>query len=71
MGVEQRPAHHGVARAAVPARVPAPAVTEARDVSHEDLIRAEWMTVGASRRWVRDPLPGRGLNKITEHGYSL
>jgi len=59
--VEWWPVHRGVERPAVPARVPAPAVTKARDVSHEDLIRAEWMTVGAAARWVGDPLPIRGL----------
>ena len=31
----------------MPAGVPAAAVTEARDMAHEDLIRAEWMTVRA------------------------
>jgi hypothetical protein len=44
------------------------AVTEARDVADEDLIRAEWMTVGAARRRVGDPLPGRGVNQLAQHG---
>jgi len=43
----------------VPAGVSAAA--EAGDVSDEDLIRAEDVAVGATGRWVGDPLPGRGL----------
>ena len=61
MSVKRRPVHHGVAGSAVPGGVSA-AVTEARDMTDEDLVRAERVAVGASRRWVGDPLPARGLN---------
>jgi hypothetical protein len=37
----------------------AAAVTEAGDVTDEDLIRPQDMTVSAARRWFGDPLPGR------------
>ena len=45
----------------MPTGVPA-AVTEASLMANEDLVRAERVAVGASRRWVGDPLPARGLN---------
>ena len=47
--------------AAGPGGVPT-AVPEASLVTDEDLVRAERVAVGASRRWVGDPLPARGLN---------
>jgi hypothetical protein len=47
------------------------AVAEAGLMANEDLAGAECMSARASRRRVCDPLPGRGLNKITEHGYRL
>ena len=62
MSVKRRPVHHGVAGSAVPGGVSAAAVTEARDMTDEDLVRAERAAVRASRRWVGDPLPARGLN---------
>ena len=70
MGVERRPVHGLIAGSARPGGVAA-AVTEAGLMTHEDLAGAERVSVGAARRRVGDPLPGRGLNKITEHGYSL
>ena len=61
VSVERRPVHRLVACAARPCRVPA-AVAEASLMANEDLVRAERVAVGASRRWVGDPLPARGLN---------
>ena len=40
------------------------AVSEARDVSDEDLVRAERVAIGASRRRMGDPLPGRRLHQL-------
>lgn len=60
--VEWRPVHDGVAGSAVPACVAAAAVTEAGDVTDEDLLRAEGVPVGASAGRSGDPLPARGLN---------
>ena len=51
----------------MPARMTSADVTEARDVADEDLIRAEWMTVGASHWWVGDPVPGRRLHQLAQH----
>ena len=45
----------------------AAAVAEAGLMTDEELVRAERVAVGASRRWVGDPLPGRGLNEVAEH----
>ena len=45
----------------MPAGMTASAVSEAGDVSDEDLIQTETVSVRASGRHVRDPLPGRGL----------
>jgi hypothetical protein len=39
---------------------PPPPVSEAGDMPDEDLVRAEAVSVRAARRWVGDPLPGRG-----------
>jgi hypothetical protein len=64
--VERRPVHHRVATAAHPGRVAA-AVPKARLMPHEDLAGAERVAVGASRRRVGDPLPGRGLYQLTQH----
>jgi hypothetical protein len=61
VGVEWRPVHRLIARAACPCGV-AVAVPEARPVADEDLIRAELVAVGAARRRMGDPFPGRGLN---------
>jgi hypothetical protein len=41
----------------MPAGVPAATVSEADDVSDEDLVRAEGVPVGAACWWVGDPLP--------------
>jgi hypothetical protein len=68
--VHRRPVHRLIALSARPRCVPA-AVTEARLVPYEDLIRAEGVPVGASRRWVDDPLPGRGLHEVAEHATML
>jgi hypothetical protein len=68
--VERRPVHHGIACAAVPAGVSA-AVAAAGDMPDEDLIRPEDVPVGASRRWVGDPLPGRGLHQLAEHSQKV
>jgi hypothetical protein len=58
---------HGIAGAAVPARVSASAVAEAGDMPDEDLIRAERVAVRAATRWPGNPLAIRGLRKVTEH----
>ena len=64
MRVERRPVHHGVASAAMPTGVPAAAVTEAGDVADEDLIRAEWVSIRASRRRAGHPLAVGRLHKV-------
>ena len=51
----------GVADSAVPAGVPAAAVTKARLMADEHLAGSEPVAAWAVRRRVRDPLPGRGL----------
>ena len=61
MSIERWSVHRLIAGAAVPGGVSA-AVAEARDMTDEDLVRAQDVTVWASRRWVGDPLPARGLN---------
>jgi hypothetical protein len=45
-----------------PRRVPA-----TRSVAHEHLAGTELVAVGALRRWVGDPLAGRGLYKLAQH----
>ena len=45
-GVERRPEHNSVAGVAVPRGVTAAAVTEASDVTDEDLVGAETMPLG-------------------------
>ena len=53
--VSQRwPVHQRVAVSAVPGGVSATAVAEAGGVADEDLVGAEGVAVGASRRWVAD-----------------
>jgi hypothetical protein len=66
MSVEGRPVHRLVAFPACPGGVPA-AVPEAGDMPDEDLAGAERVAVRASRRWVGDPLPGRGLHQLAQH----
>ena len=66
--VQGRPIHHGVAGSAMPAGMTASAVSEAGDVSDEDLIQTETVSVRASGRHVRDPLPGRGrYTEVAQH----
>ena len=60
------PVHHGVAAGTGPRNV-AIAVTKAYHVPDKDLMRAEAVPVGAAGRWMRDPLPGRGLYELTQH----
>ena len=67
MRVERRPVHHGVTGAAVPAHMPAAAVPEAGDMPDEDLVRAEWVSVRATRRRAGHPLAIRRLKKIAQH----
>jgi hypothetical protein len=66
-GVERWPVHRLVAAAACPGGVSA-AVAEARLVADEDLVGAERVTVRAAALWVDDPLPGRRLHELAEHG---
>ena len=66
VGVERRPVHRLIACAAGPGGVPA-AVAEAGLMADEDLAGAELVPVRASRRWVGDPLPGRGLHELAQH----
>src|SRR6476646_6469653 len=49
-----------------PRRVPA-AVSATGSVAHEHLAGTELVAVGALRRWVGDPLAGRGLSKLAQH----
>ena len=60
--IQRWPVHQRVAGSAMPGGVFAAAVAEAGGVADEDLVRAARVAVGASRRWVGDPLPARGLN---------
>ena len=64
--VERRPVHGLVAHAAGPGGVPA-AMAEAGDVTDQDVVRPEGVAVGASRGWVGDPSPGRGLHEVADH----
>jgi hypothetical protein len=68
--VERRPVHHGITGSAMPTGVPAAAVTEASDMSHEDLIRAERVPVRAPGRRAGDPLPG-GLYQFAQAQWKL
>ena len=68
VGVDRRPVHRLIACAARPGCVPA-AVTEASLMTDENLSGAELVTVQATRRQVRHPLPGRGLYKLAQHDY--
>ena len=36
-------------------------------MTDEHLPGSEAVTVRTARRWMRDPLPGRGLNQLAEH----
>jgi len=66
VGVHRRPIHGLIACAALRGGVSA-AVAGARDVSDEDLIRAQCVPVRASRRQARDPLAVRGLHQLAQH----
>ena len=66
MDIERRPIHRLIAAAARPGGVPA-AVAEAGLMTHQDLVGAEGVAVGAVRGWVIDPLPGRGLHALAQH----
>jgi len=55
-----------IAGAAMPGGVSA-AVAEARLVTHENFAGAKWVSVGAARRWVGDPFPGRSVNQLAQH----
>jgi hypothetical protein len=70
MRVRRRPVHRLIARAACPRGVAA-AVTEARLMAHQHLLWTESVPVRAARRWVSDPLPGRGLYQLAQHDASL
>ena len=65
MSSQRRPVHHGVACAAVPCGVAAAALPEASDVSDEDLIRAEAVSVGAPVRGLGHPLTVDGSDELT------
>jgi hypothetical protein len=54
-------------RQAVPAHMPAAAVPEAGDMPDEDLVRAEWVSVRATRRRAGHLLAIRRLKKIAQH----
>jgi hypothetical protein len=71
VSVQEWPIDNGVACSAVPAGVSAAAMSEAGDVSDEDLVRPEWVAVWAAATWSGDPLPARGLHQITQHNCSL
>jgi hypothetical protein len=60
VGVEWRPVHRLIARAACPGGMSA-AVAGACLVADEDAAGAELVPVRAAGRWVGDPRPGRGL----------
>ena len=51
----------------MPGGVSAAAVTEAGDVADEDVVWAEGVSVGASGRWLGDPLPSWGSRWRAEH----
>jgi hypothetical protein len=67
VGIHRRPENHGIAAGTGPRNVATAAVTKADHVPDKDLIRAEAVPVGAAGRWMRDPLPGRGLNQLAQH----
>jgi hypothetical protein len=51
----------------MPAGVSSTAVSEAGDVSDEDLIRSERVPIRAAGWWSGDPLPGSGLHQLAQH----
>jgi hypothetical protein len=56
MSAEWWPVHNGVAGSAMPAGVPSAAVAEAGDVTHQDLVRAERVTLRAAAGRLCHPL---------------
>ena len=66
--VERRPVHRLVASATRPRGVAA-AVPEAGLMPNQDLVRAESVPVGASRRRESYPRFGRGLHQLAQHDY--
>jgi hypothetical protein len=64
--VQRWPVDRLITYAAGPRGVPA-AVTETGLMTHEALVRAEGVPVGASRRRVDDPLAGSGLHQLAQH----
>ena len=67
LGVQRRLVHHRVTGSAMPAGVSSTAVSEAGDVSDEDLIRSERVPIRAAGWWSGDPLPGSGLHQLAQH----
>jgi len=67
---EWRPVHHGVAGVAMPAGVPTAAVTEAGDVTNEDLVRAECVPVWAAGWWLGYPLPSGISDEVSDDGHT-
>ena len=68
VSVQRRAAHRLIACATRPGGVPA-AVPEAGLMAHQHLTRAEGVAIRAVRGRVDDPLPGRGLYQLAQHGY--
>ena len=66
MRIERRPVDGVIACAAGPCCVGA-AVSEAGLMTDQDFTGSELVPVGASRRRVGDPLPGRGLYQLAQH----
>jgi hypothetical protein len=64
--IHRRPVHRLITRAARPHRVPT-AVPKTGLMPDKDFASAELVPVGASRRRVGDPLPGRGLHHLAQH----
>ena len=69
MCVERRPVRRLIALAACPGGVPA-AVTEAGDMSDEDLVRAEGVPVGAAGWWLGYPLPSGISDEVSDDGHT-
>jgi len=51
------------------ARVSAAAVTQAGGMPNDDLVRPEWVTVGAVGRRMGDPPAVRRLHQFAQHDY--
>jgi hypothetical protein len=70
VSVQRRPVHGVVACSARPCRVPT-TMPEARLVTDWHRAGAEAVPVWAACWRVGDPLPGRRLYKLAQHGYRL